>query len=156
MTKPFIFALSAVFVLFVALGIAAFYQEPKSPEYPTELSYADSASYTPAQKAISDKYDADQKTFQQKDQIYSRNVSIVSLAIGLVIFMLCFVFVQSIPFLSASLQIGGLGTILYGVIRGFMSENAKVEFGSIAVILVIFLFSGIYKFNKLALKEAKK
>jgi VIT1/CCC1 family predicted Fe2+/Mn2+ transporter len=158
MTKSFNFVLGIIVFLFVTTGIAAFYTEPKSPVYPDELNYVDggSANYTAEQKVINEKYQAEQKDFSDKDKIYSLNVSIISLGIGLILFLVCFIFIQSLPFLSVALQTGGMATIFYGIIRGFMSENVKIEFAAITVILAVLIASGIYKTKKKPIVIAKK
>lgn len=139
--------------LFVGLGIAAFYTGPKAPEYPSVLEgpYAapltkEQATETAEQKTAREDYNKAQKEFQIQNSIYNRNVSAISLAAAIVIFIISLVLVNKILLISDGLLLGGVLTLLYSIIRGFASDSNMYRFILVTVGLIIAVILGYAKF----------
>lgn len=142
--------------LFVGLGIAAFYPGPTAPEYPSELS--DSRPVIPEgqtapveteeQKALRKQYDADQKQYREDNAAYNRRVSIVSLIAAVIVLVTALALVNTLHLISDGLLLGGVLTLAYSIIRGFMGENNIYRFTVVAIGLIITLIIGYIKFIK--------
>lgn len=142
--------------LFVGLGIAAFYEKPKIPDYPAPLKYtAPINPDTPKDTTNSAKmekeqqrYDSDFKTYQQKSEEYNRNVSILTLIASIIILVISLTIFKNLPLISDGLLLGGIFVLLYSIVRGFQSDNDKFRFIVVAIGLVIALILGYLKFIK--------
>lgn len=141
--------------LFIGLGISAFYPAPAQPEYPTKLeglNLEPTASPNPEveklKKERDDYYEAQEKYRKEISPRYNRNVSIASMIGAIVVLIISLVFVRQIKFLSDGLLLGGVLTLLYSVIRGFMTEENMYRFVVVSVGLVVALVLGYVKFIK--------
>ena len=139
--------LGLLVALFVGLGIDAFYEGPKMPDYPSELNLqkADCGNY-PELMAKQEKFDQDQKNFQEQDKVYNRNVSIISLIFAIVILVASLTLFSKIKMIADGVLLGGVFTTAYSLIRGLMSENSKFRFLIVTVGLIIALVLGYIKF----------
>lgn len=154
--------LALLVALFVGLGISAFYPAPKMPEYPKALERkpyiapvdVSSQSLTPAPETTEEKKmreefeDASDKYNKELLPRYNRNVSIASMIAAVIVLVISLVFVKRIEFLSDGLLLGGVLTLLYSVIRGFMGEDNRYRFAVVTVGLVVALILGYVKFIK--------
>ena len=78
--------LGLLVALFIGLGIDAFYVGPIEPDYPSELRVQKPGCEDyPELKATQEKYDETIKTFDEKNKIYNRNVSILSMIFAIII-----------------------------------------------------------------------
>lgn len=150
------FFLGLLIALFVGLGIDAFYEGPKMPEYPSELRMAE---ITKAEKdcdcqefsqlkSAQEKYDQEFKNYEEKSKIYNRNVSIVSLILAILIMTFSLAFFSKIKMMADGILLGGVFTTIYSIIRGLMSQNSKFRFLIVAIGLIIALLLGYIKFIK--------
>ena len=139
--------LGLLVALFVGLGIDAFYEGPKAPDYPAELNLqkTDCGEYTEL-KATQEKYDQDIKNFNEQEKIYNRNVSIVSLAFAILIMIISLTFFSKIKMIADGILLGGVFTTAYSIIRGLMSDNSKFRFVIVTAGLIIALVLGYIKF----------
>jgi len=139
--------LGLLVALFVGLGIDAFYEGPKAPDYPSELSLqkTDCGEY-PELKAEQEKFDQDMKDFNEKSKAYNRNVSILSLAFAILILIASLTLFSKIKLIADGILLGGTFTTVYSIIRGLMSENSKFRFLIVTVGLIIALVLGYIKF----------
>ena len=141
--------LALLLALFVGLGISAFYAGPKAPEYPSVLEKSEPCeNETVENKEIRNDYDQDMENFQDKIQIYNRNVSIISLGFAVIMVVLSFVVLKNLPILNDGLLLGGVLTLAYSVIRGIGSENEQFRFIVVAVAVIIAVVLGYKKFAK--------
>ncbi len=140
---------------FIGLGIDAFYEKPTPPEYPKELSYpqvnSDPSkpyiqSETDRQRQI--EYDQKQKDYEKKFKVYNQNVSIIALVFSVIVLVVSLTLMKNLLLLSDGLLLGGVLTLLYSVIRGFMSDSSKFRFAVVTVSLVAALIVGYIKFVK--------
>lgn len=133
---------------FIGLGIEVFYPNPKAPEYPAALQYAGKApsQLNPEQLKMQQDYDSAQKDFMAKNSIVSRNTSIVAVVFSIIILILSLTILLKTDIMSDGFLLGGLFTLLYGIIRGFMSDNSKFRFLMVSVGLLVALVLGYIKF----------
>lgn len=148
--------LGLLVALFVGLGIDAFYEGPKAPDYPSELNLqkTDCGEYAEL-KATQEKFDQEQKSFMEKEKSYNRNVSMISLAFAIVIMIISLTFFSKIKMIADGILLGGVFTTAYSIIRGLMSENSKFRFLIVTVGLIIALVLGYIKFIRPKEKEGQ-
>lgn len=142
--------LAIMVALFVGLGIEAFYPSPKFPEYPTELQYTkgDIRDFTSEQRAIQEKYDKEQKDYREVQKKYSLNASIIIIIASIALLALSLTVLHPLILISDGVLMGGVFTLLYGIARGFMSENDKYRFMVVTIGLVIAVLLGYIRFIK--------
>lgn len=151
------FLIGVFLAVFVGVGIAAFYPEPKYPEPPVILKYGGAeAIKDEAQlaefKAEAEKYDKVEKAYQLKEQEYNRNVSIVALIASIIMVFGSLTLFKKILLIADGLLLGGLFTLVYSVIRGFGTDNNMFRFIVVSVGLAMTLILGYVKFIKPAQK----
>lgn len=140
--------LGLIIALFFGLGVAAFYEGPKIPEYPMELEKTtpECVANNSELKAKEEKMIKDQKEYQAKFSEYSRNVSVIVLVLAILTIIVSLLFLDKILILSDGLMLGGVFTLIYSIIRGFMSEDVRYRFIIVSVGLIVTLVLGYIKF----------
>ncbi len=145
--------------VFVGVGVSAFYPESKYPEPPLAMKFSSPDAYQAYDSigsaewwAEMEKFDKEEKQFQAESQIYSRNVSIVVIIIAITIVVVSLTAFQKILIIADGLLLGGLLTLIYGVLRGFGAEDNMFRFIVVSIGLFISLFLGYWKFSKPAKK----
>lgn len=151
------FFLGLLLAVFVGLGVASFYPQPKAPEYPKELEMVEDR-YTETQKKIEDKYESDNKAYYQRLENYHRNVSIIVLAAAVVLVVLGLILHSRTGVIADGLLLGGVFTLLYSIGRSFAGGDPKYSFMVTAVGLIITMVVGYIKFigPKPAAAKSKK
>lgn len=154
MTLKFIYILfiGMLFATLVGVGIAAYYESPKTPEYPSilkiqrpeALSEPVFKELTTAQK----KYDKEFAVYTKKLQIYNRNVSIISLIAALITVIISLIFFKKILLIADGLLLGGVVTLIYSIIRGFDTGDSKFRFLVVMCGFIISVVLGYLKFIK--------
>lgn len=149
------FLIGIFMAVFVGVGVAAFYPEPKYPEQPLAMKFSspdayktDDATGSAQWRAEMEKFDKEEKQFQKESQIYSRNISIIAIAIAIAIVVASLTVFQKILIIADGLLLGGLLTLIYGVMRGFGAEDNMFRFIVVSIGLFISLFLGYWKFSK--------
>src|SRR4030042_1653522 len=155
------FLIGIFVVLFVGVGIAAFYPEPKFPEAPTAIKYGSPESIKSGEqseetKAEIEKFDKEEKEYQIQSRIYNRNVSIIALTASILIVIASPTLFKEILLIADGLLLGGVFTLLYSVGRGFGAEDNKFRFVVVTVGLIISLILGYVKFIQPTKKKALK
>jgi len=140
--------LALLVVLFVGLGIDAFYPSPQSPEYPIELQKIGPADETAEQEKIRMDFEQNQRKYEQELKSYSQNVSIISLLASIVILIISLTLLNKIEIMADGILLGGVLTIMYSVIRGVMTENSQFRFLIVTIGIVIAFILGYIKFIK--------
>lgn len=138
---------------FVGVGIAAFYEAPKHPEYPIELETAPrpingTVEETPEQRQKREQYLQASKDFRMQEEQYNKNVSIIVLVSAIVLLVLSLTFFKKLAVIADGLLLGASLTLIYSIIRGFMGGDNIFRFLVVTVGLVIALFLGYWKFVK--------
>lgn len=140
--------LAIMLAFFVGLGIEAFYPSPKAPEYPTELQYngKDPSEMSAELQRKQKDFDQQQKDWQNLNSIHSRNTSIIAVIASIILLVLSLTVLVKINIMSDGFLLGGLLTLLYGIIRGFGSDNSKFRFLMVSVGLIVAMVLGYIKF----------
>lgn len=155
LTIVYTFFLGLILALFIGLGISTFYSAPKMPDYPTEAMYYNkepTAEQTRAQKD----YDKASKSYSTESQLYSRNVSMLALVGAVLLLVISFGFEKRSQVIANGMLLGGVFTLLYSIIRGFVSEDSKYTFITVTVGLVIALYLGYRRFSQPPVAKKKK
>lgn len=138
---------------FVGVGIAAFYESPKFPEPPASLKLAEmigckDPTVIPNLKKDQEEHDKQFKAFEEKMEVYNRNVSIASLIAAILILVISLTFFRKILLIADGLLLGGVLTLIYSIARGFGSGDNKFRFIVVTFGLAISLILGYIKFIK--------
>jgi uncharacterized membrane-anchored protein YhcB (DUF1043 family) len=139
--------LALMIALFIGFGIAVFYEAPKEPDYPVELQNAKN-ELTTEQKAVEKSFEAQQRDYQDKFEIYSRNVSAIAIAFSIVLLIIGLMTFIKIEILRDGILFAGIMVLVYGIIRSFMSDNSKYQFAVVSIGLLITIILGYLKFIK--------
>lgn len=139
--------LGIVVAMFVGVGIAAFYPAPKAPECDNTVRFTP-ANDEAGKTLIETQKQCDEanKQYQNQFKHYSRNVSIIALLAALVILAASLMFAHRLAVLADGLLLGGILTLLYSIIRSFMSGDDRVRFASVAIALIVAVILGYFKF----------
>lgn len=136
--------LAILIALFFGLGVAAFYEAPKRPT-PT---MAIEKEETVENKGEILEYEANQREYEKSSQSYNRNVSMITLGLALVSVVAGLLLTNKILLLSDGLMLGGVITLVYSIIRGMQTEDAKFRFIVATIGLLITVVLGYVKFIK--------
>ena len=145
------FLIGIFLAVFVGVGIAAFYPEPKFPEQPIILKYCsaemmkDTTQYNEFKSQI-EQFDKEEKLFQKQSQVYNRNVSIIAIIASIIIVIASLTLFRSILLIPDGLLLGGVLTLIYSVLRGFGTEDNMFRFIVVSIGLFVSLFLGYVKF----------
>lgn len=147
------FLIGIFLAVFVGVGVAAFYPGPKYPEQSVILKYCSpemktSGTQSDECKSEFEKFDKDEKLYQKQSQIYDRNVSIIAIIASIIIVVASLTFLRNILLIADGFLLGGLLTLIYGVMRGFGTEDNMFRFVVVSVGLFVSLFLGYVKFSK--------
>jgi predicted histidine transporter YuiF (NhaC family) len=139
--------LALLISLFFGLGVAAFYPRPKAPEYTPVMKEIDSKTVE-AQNEQDLKYQQEQSDYQTVRKQYDRNVSMITLGLAVLAQIVSLLFLNKILIISDGLMLGGVFTLVYSIILGFSTEDARYRFVIVSVGLLITLGLGYIKFIK--------
>ncbi len=141
--------LGLLLALFIGLGINTFYEGPKQPDYP-EMNYAYSKEGEPNEVEIQKQkdFDASFKKYNDLSETYSRNVSVVALIAAIGMLVVGLLFEKRNDVIGGGVLIGGLFTLLYSIIRGFVSTDTKYTFIVVTVGVLVALYLGYHKFSQ--------
>lgn len=143
--------IGVLFATLVGVGIAAFYQSPKAPEYPVTTRFEtperpQSEAEMQKVEAQQAKYDQEYKKFQEQEQVYNRNVSVLSLVIAIVALVISLTLFKTLYIIADGLMLGGVLTLVYSIIRGFATEDNMFRFVVVAIGFVVAVALGYIKF----------
>lgn len=149
LTIVYTFFLGLILALFIGLGISTFYPGPKMPEYPTAEAqiYTDkdpTAEQIKAQREYDDKF----REYDKQNKEYNRNVSVIALAGAVILLVISFGFERRNQVIANGMLLGGVFTILYSIVRGFVSEDTKYTFVAVTVGLLVALYLGYRRFGQ--------
>lgn len=148
----YIIFIGILFSLCVAAGIAAFYPQPKHPDYPIELSTSfpekEGSTESAAMREKQIAYEKKSRDYQKVNEEYNRNVSLIAMGFAVVFVLLGVILAKSIIIFPDGLLLGGIGTLLYSIIRGFNANDDIFRFMIVASSLIIAIIVGFIKFIK--------
>lgn len=144
MRVVYMFFLGLLIAVFVGVSINTFYEQPAGPTFPM---YATEKTKTEAelQKEQAD-YDAKSRAYQAELQVYNRNVSIVVLVAAVMLVGASLVYEKRSSVLANGVMLGGLFTLLYGIVRSFISGDNKYIFIAVSVGLAVVIYLGYRRF----------
>lgn len=140
--------LAIMIALFVGFGVSVFYPTPKAPDYPMSLERIDGKTMTAEQKKVEDDYLSQQKEFEKQFAVYNRNISAIIIGISILLLILSLTLLLPIEIIGDAVLLGGLFTLVYGIIRGIMTQDSKFQFIVVTVGLVVAIVLGYVKFIK--------
>lgn len=147
LTIVYTFFLGIILALFIGLGISTFYEGPKQPEYPTALETSvTKEGPTPEQQAKQVEFEKASRKYEKDYQLYSRNVSMIALVAAVVLLIMSFIAEKRNQVIANGLLLGGVFTLLYSIIRGFVSQDTKYTFVAVSVGLLVALYLGYRRF----------
>ncbi len=135
--------------IFVGMGIAVFYEAPKSPEPPTWYqSNLGKEGPNDIEKQQEQAYLAEQKVYDKQLWHYNKNVSIIVLACAVAILAISLLLTDKLGIIADGILLGGIFTLLYGIGRGMATDSNKYRFVIASVGLVTTLLLGYVKFTR--------
>lgn len=145
--KPILSAIYTLFLglliaLFIGVGVDTFYPGPNAPEYPASLSSYNGKTMTPEQEKAQREFDIKMNQYNKEMMPYNRNVSIIALSAAIILLVASIVFERRIKIISNGVMTGSFFTLIYGIGRGFASQDSKYVFVVVAVGLVIVIYLG--------------
>lgn len=146
--------LGIIIALFIGLGVAAFYEQPKEPETPAILMSSNVGKEpTDEMRQAEIDYQKAIKNYQEnKLGPYNRNVAIITIIASVVILAVGLLFSMRFMILSDGMLLGGVFTLIYSVIRAAQANNIRFTFLIVAAALVVTVGLGFWKF----LRQPKK
>ncbi|MFH0987432.1 MAG: hypothetical protein V1841_00865 [Patescibacteria group bacterium] len=149
------FFLGILVVIFVALGIAAFYTVPTAPEGIRNEQKPLIGGETPAQLKAQEELDKKLAEYEKDMSIYTRNVFIIALTAAIIILVISLTTVRNIDVIADGLLLGGTLTLFYSIGMGARTPDNKFRFLAVSVGLLVTLAVGYIKFIK-GQEEIKK
>jgi hypothetical protein len=133
--------LGIIIVLFVGLAIATFYPAPELAPFPADMSGA-------AREAAKDAH-------KIAMQDHNRDVTVIALISAILILGASIWSEARNTVFAGGFLIGGLLTLLYGLMRGLTSGVTAVAFFSVTVGLVVVIYLGHQRFFSARAVEAR-
>lgn len=140
------FFVGLLVALFVGVGIDTFYTQPAAPEYPV-ASEAYGKEPTDEQIEAERKYEETSRDYE-KDELrpYNRNVSVIVTIAAVALLAASIVFEKKIKVIADGIMLGGLFTLMYGIGRGFASQDSKYVFVIVSLGLAAAIYIGYRRF----------
>ena len=140
------FFLGILLATFIGVGVNTFYPGPTAPEYPNEKQINYEKEPSAEQIAAQSNYEKQARAYEKSLQPYNRNVSIINLTAAVLLLVISLFVSKKVNFIADGIMLGGLFTLLYGLIRGFASQDSKYIFGVVAIALIIVFYLGYSRF----------
>lgn len=142
------FFVSLFLAVFIGTGIAVFYQAPKAPEPPSFYDSGMQKELTDVEKKIEEEFSVNQRAWEAEMKEYNRNVSMIVLACAVVILTITLSLSDKLGVVADGLLLGGIFTLLYGIIRGMDTDNPKYRFLVSTIGLIVAIVLGYIKFTR--------
>ncbi len=144
----------------IGIGISAFYPSPKAPEYPPVMEgrvpqKSTEPAVAPADQATADAYEIAERRYQTQREDYNRNVALISTVFAILILVLSLTWAKRFREIADGLLLGGVFTLIYGIIRSFESGEQKFMFVVVIFGLAVAIALGYIKFIQPAASQPK-
>ncbi len=152
--------IGVLFATLVGVGVAAFYAQPKMPDYPSRLKFV--PEQRPSEKDLKrleeeqTRYDKSYKVYDEKQKAYSRDVSIIALVTAIAALVVSLTLFKKLLLIADGLLLGGVLTLLYSIVRGFSTDDNMFRFVVVAIGFVVAITIGYIKFTKPAQSKKSK
>lgn len=142
----YVMAIAGFLVGSLAAGIAAFYEEPRSPTYGEPPAAHESPDYygSPEQKAWQAKWDAKWESHREDLRAHYRNVFAIAYPIGLLFVILGMELNLRLDVLRPGLALGGIAMMIYAIGQEHLSN--EIRFIGVAVALAVLIYVGYRTF----------
>lgn len=145
--------IGVLFSILVGVGIAAFYEAPKEPDYPSALKIPRpeerlSEPVFIELRTLQERYDTDFAAYRKATQTYNRNVSIISVLSAITTLIVSLTMLRTILLLADGFLLGGVLTLLYSIICGFDAGSDRFRFIIVAISFLIAVLLGYVKLMK--------
>lgn len=145
------FLIGIFLAVFVGVGIAAFYPEPQFPEPPVMIKYCSpemvkDTTQSAEFKTQIEAFDKEERAFQSLSRTYNRNVSIAAIVAAIIIVIASLTLFKKVVLIPDGVLLGGVLTLIYGVLRGFGTEDNMFRFVVVSIGLFVSLSLGYIKF----------
>lgn len=136
---------------FIGVGVAAFYPEPGRPDAPLSVKYNQNVQITDvaalnAIRAEQAQYETELRTYMAAEQVYRRNVSIVTLVAAVLVLTISLTVIKNISLIADGTLLGGVLTLAYSIVCGFVTEDNRFRFLVLSASLLITLILGYVRF----------
>ncbi len=142
------FFVGILIALFVGVGVNTFYPGPKAPEYNSQYEANDAKSIE-----IQNDYTASYEKYSEDARQHSMTVSIIVLCASVLLLVGGVIYEKKLLFISNSIILGGLFTLIYSISKGFASENNAYSFIAVTAGLALVIYLGYHKFVKVDKKK---
>lgn len=147
MLKPvYALFLGILLAVFVGVGIATYWPAASYPEPPTFMKYGVPQTLTDEQQQQLDAYDQTEKAYRADSSTYNRNISIAVLVIAVIFLVLGLTLSDHLILFADGLLYGGVFSLIYSIIRGFISEDPSYRFLVTVIGLIVVAAVGYWKF----------
>ncbi|MFI7580410.1 hypothetical protein [Kocuria kalidii] len=139
--------LGTLLALFVGLGMATVHPGPEEPAPPPAVAGAqESREPAPEVQQQRAAYERDREAWAAESAPHHRDVGVVALVAAVLLLAAGPALERRRPVLGRALLLGGLLTLLHGVVRGLLSQDTLAAFGLVTVALVVLLHLGYRRF----------
>lgn len=128
----------------IGIGIAAFYAAPSPPPAPESIS-SPAAKVEPEEAR---RHEVEYRRYEAKSETYNRNVSILAVAFAVVLLAVSMAGLKNLPIIANGLMLGGVFTLIYGIVRSFESGEQKFMFVIVVVGILATLVLGYVRLIK--------
>lgn len=140
--------LGLLLALFVGVGTAVLYPSPQMPEDPLTYRYPiREEGLNTEEKEAAKEFDDAMTVYQKEMKAYSRTAALIVLGAALLLLIFGVVFAQRLHILANGLVLGGVFSLLYSIVLGFVADNTPTSFAIITVSLVAAIFVGHKRFK---------
>lgn len=150
------FFVGLLLAIFVGVGVSTFYPTPEAPEYLSVPALKDgSAEQLQAQQD----FEEAQRAYEDELQLYNRNVSIIVIVAAVALLAASIALENRIKVIADGVMLGGLFSLIYGIGRGFASQNTQYVFVIVTISLAVVIYLGYRRFvvtHEVPEKTAKK
>lgn len=134
----------------IGIGIAAFYAAPSPPPPPESISSPEGK----VEPAEARRHEVEYERYETKSETYNRNVSIIAVTFAVVLLAISMAGLGNLPIIANGVMLGGVFTLIYGIVRSFGSGEQKFMFLIVLVGIVATLALGYLRLMKPAEKSS--
>lgn len=141
------FLLGTLLALFVGLGVLTVHPGPGEPAPPPAVATArESRELAPEEQQQWSAYERDREAWAEESLRHHRDVGVAALVAAVLLVAVSPAVERRRPVLGHGILLGGLLTLLHGVVRGLLSQDTLAAFGLVTVALVVVLHLGYRRF----------
>lgn len=141
------FFLGALLALFVGLGVAAVRPAAEEPRAPSAIVTAqESRELTPEEQQRWAAYERDREVWEGEVVRRNREVAGIAVVAAVLLLVLGLALERRMRVLADGALLGGILTLLYGVVRSMIAQDTLVSFGVVTLTLALVLYLGYRRY----------